>query len=169
MGKFILLNDYKALNLEDEKIGKESYKIFSLNDIISGDEVNVEKVIGSGELVPSVIVDGKYIITKENLVEYSEAQQIAIGKKFASNDKIKKVVEKFFQLKDKQSEITKERSYLNGAIVGGVIGIIAGIAFKKNIFVTASFGLVGGGFIWYKISDARKNGKRASSKIFLVK
>ena len=163
------MNDYKSLNLEDEKQGKETYKIFSQNETVSGDEVNVEKVIGSGELIPSVIVDGKYIITKENVVEYSEAQKIANGSKFAPNEKIKNIIDKFFQLKDKTTAVTKEKSYLNGAIVGGVVGIIAGIVLKKSLFVTSLIGLAGGGYVWYSIQNARKKGKSESSNIFLNK
>jgi tetrahydromethanopterin S-methyltransferase subunit G len=169
MGKYILSNDYKSLNIEDEKKGKETYRDFAQNQMVVAEEVNVEKIIGSGELVPSLLVDGKYVITKENAVEYSEAQKIASGTKFASSDKIKKIVDKFFELKDKSSAITKERSYLNGAVIGGVIGIIGGIVLKKNLFVTSIIGLASGGYIWYNIVAARKNGKTESSNLFLIK
>lgn len=45
------------------------------------------------------------------------------------------------------------KGYKEGAVVGGIVGILIAVALKKNIMVGGVVGLIGGGYIGYKINN----------------
>lgn len=168
MKKYILVEDYKSLNVEDERQGKETYRDFKKNELVDAEEVRVEQNPGSGKYIQAILVDDKYIIPKNAAIEYSEAEKIAEGKKTVS-EKVKKISESFFREKNKQIEITRHKSYRNGAIVGALLGIVGGIYFKKNIFLSATIGLFSGGYVASKFKDAQHKGKKKAGQMFVIK
>lgn len=48
----------------------------------------------------------------------------------------------------------KSVGYKKGAIIGLIVGVVGGFYFKKNLFLFGTIGLVGGGYIGYKIAEA---------------
>lgn len=48
----------------------------------------------------------------------------------------------------------KSVGYKKGAAVGLIAGVLAGMYFKRNIMMFAVIGLVGGGYVGYKIAEA---------------
>jgi len=48
----------------------------------------------------------------------------------------------------------KASGYKKGAMIGVIAGVLAGIYFKQKIMMFAAIGLVGGGYIGYKIAEA---------------
>lgn len=51
----------------------------------------------------------------------------------------------------------KASGYKKGAMIGVVAGILAGIYFKQKIMMFAAIGLVGGGYIGYKIAEVSES------------
>lgn len=50
--------------------------------------------------------------------------------------------------------VNASKAYRNGAIIGTIAGIATGMFFNKSIWLFGIAGLVAGGFIGYKISNA---------------
>lgn len=48
----------------------------------------------------------------------------------------------------------KSVGYKKGAVVGLVVGVLAGMYFKRSLFMFGLIGVVGGGYIGYKIAEA---------------
>lgn len=48
----------------------------------------------------------------------------------------------------------KSVGYKKGAVVGLVVGVLAGMYFKKNLIMFGLIGVVGGGYVGYKIAEA---------------
>lgn len=51
----------------------------------------------------------------------------------------------------------KSVGYKKGAVIGVISGVLLGIYFKKNIILFGTVGLVGGGYIGYKIIEATES------------
>jgi uncharacterized protein YcfJ len=46
-------------------------------------------------------------------------------------------------------------AYTKGAVVGGVIGAVFALATKRGLILWTTIGIVGGGFIAHRMSDAQ--------------
>lgn len=47
----------------------------------------------------------------------------------------------------------KASGYKTGAVVGGIAGFLAGYYFKGNLVIYTVIGIVGGGYIGYKVAE----------------
>jgi len=48
----------------------------------------------------------------------------------------------------------KSAGYKKGAVVGLVVGVLIGMYFKKSLIMFGLIGVVGGGYLGYKIAEA---------------
>ena len=48
------------------------------------------------------------------------------------------------------------QAYTKGALIGGVIFAVFALATKRKVFLWTSIGVLGGGFVAYKIRDSKK-------------
>lgn len=51
-------------------------------------------------------------------------------------------------------KLNKSKGYANGAIVGLIAGVLAGMYFKKKLWMFGAIGAVAGGYIGYMIAEA---------------
>lgn len=51
----------------------------------------------------------------------------------------------------------KAFGYRQGAMVGGIVGVVGALLLKKSIWLFGVIGLVGGGYIGYKVAETIEN------------
>ena len=71
------------------------------------------------------------------------------------------------EIKDGVSEIKKTASaYTKGAVIGGISLAIFALVTRRNVLLWGTIGVIGGGFIAYKVKESGNKGSSSNTKKF---
>ncbi len=141
--------------------GSVAKKLFTEGDNVFGVEKPKEK-----GMIPSVIVGGKYLIPltyvsaleeSDRTLETSVDDTIQDSVKSISDQKAVDGIKDRITGKAKVVVKAKASSYKTGSVIGATTGVLGALYFKKKWWVWGGIGLLVGGYVGHRISQAKKD------------
>ncbi len=170
ISKYRLKKDYDSPNANARRSGTVTYKKYKAGQEVFG-FVHSGNADGDG----IIIVDEKQPIVASALEKIedvsvngvalkadAETSQTTINHSSLPSD-FKKTLEDLKNQNVISSVVKKSRNSVNGMLIGGAIGFILGLYFKKSLFITTVIGITGGGLIGSKMNTAAKKTEPATS------
>lgn len=141
--KYTLKQDYKAYPADSERMNDPH--LFK-----SGEEIEGEVYSGAGadELKSEVIVEENgFVIPSEVLKEFSQPESV-----LSEAEELQKELDHITGKNTIRDIVTKSKQSVNGLLIGGAIGGVTALAFRKSLVLGLIVGATIGGYIGAKIT-----------------